>query len=289
MMSATTPSVREEVIDIAGWPTDTVAVEYIHLDTTTTTTTTTSPQKPPHTILIFVPGNPGCIGWYTPNLIELVTRLGHGFAARGASYASHSPNNESLSNVKELLTSDPSSRAADVSIPWTVDGQIRHKSAFLDHILSEYPQQPQPQCDGPIDISLPRFIFLSHSIGAHMVERLLCWRPHVLSRTLGVVHITPFTRMQSYPSKQPPLDWAASTPDTLINVAQGLMQVLRVLPPHWVDYLLDKLSSFDDQEGRTLAVRLLRQPWYAKNFFELGTEEIRDVPETVDVRSLCMD
>ena len=102
MMSATTPSVREEVIDIASWPTDTVAVEYIHLDTTTTTTTT-SPQKPPHTILIFVPGNPGCIGWYTPNLIELVTRFGHGFAARGASYASHSPNNESLSNVKELL------------------------------------------------------------------------------------------------------------------------------------------------------------------------------------------
>jgi hypothetical protein len=88
--------------------------------------------------------------------------------------------------------------------------------------------------------------------------------------------------MKAYPSQQFPLNKAAASPDTVITISKGIMHVLRALPKQWVDILAK--STFDDDTGRDLAVQLLRQPPYARNFFELGTEEIRDVPETVDVR-----
>ena len=65
------------------------------------------------------------------------------------------------------------------------------------------------------------------------------------------------------------------------------MHVLRQLPEPLVNTLTK--PTFDDDVGRELAVQLLRQPTYARNFFELGTEELRDVPESIDVRikSFC--
>ena len=43
----------------------------------------------PHTAFIFVPGNPGCIGWYMPFLESIVTQLGVGYVVQGISHAGH--------------------------------------------------------------------------------------------------------------------------------------------------------------------------------------------------------
>jgi hypothetical protein len=280
MPSSDIPKVRERVVTILGWPTDTVAVDFC--DYSLQEKGDPEPECP-HTILVFVPGNPGCIGWYISNLLELVTRLGHGFAARGVSYAGHSPDDEPLTNVEKSVPKENHNR--DASILFTVDGQVRHKCAFMDHVLSEYKLLGGGQSDATLRSGqaqqLPRFIFLSHSVGAHMVERLCVLRQDILRRTVGIIHMMPFTRMKAPPSQQYQLDTVAARPELVIAVGKGIMHVLQCLPKQ----LLDKLakSTFEDDIGRDLAVRLLRQPTYAKSFFELGTEEIRDVPQNVDV------
>lgn len=256
-------SVKEEVVTLEGWPTEVVRVDH----------SSSSSTKLPHTIVVFVPGNPGCIGWYTKNLVDLVQRLGSGFAARGVSYVGHSAN-ESLTQVERS-----SGGTRDVWIPWTIDGQIQHKCAFLDYILLDYKKE---KTDETSNFVSPRFLFLSHSIGSHMVERLCVLRPDILDWTIGILHLMPFTRMNAASRwDQSKLDWGAAHPYTLTQAAKCGMQVLQCLPISIVDRLLK--GVMDDDKDRDLAVRLLRQPSYARNFFELGTEEIRDVPELVDV------
>jgi pimeloyl-ACP methyl ester carboxylesterase len=158
--------VKEEVVTLAGWPTDIVRVDH-------PASNTSRQQHPRRTILVFIPGNPGCIGWYQQNLVELVERLGPGFAARGVSYAGHSPT--------QALTQVDARKSRD--IPWTVDGQIEHKCAFLDFILSEEDKSGETKNDPP------RLLFLSHSIGSHMVQRLCIIRPDLLARTIGILSV----------------------------------------------------------------------------------------------------
>lgn len=260
------PDVKEKAISILGWPTDVVSVDYCSRDSPSNTSDWPRPDFP-RTVLIFIPGNPGCIGWYTPNLVELVTRLGQGFAARGLSYAGHGTNEEII-DVQRWIHS----KERDTNIPWTVNGQIRHKVAYMDMLMSEFQDQGDDQ---------PQFIFVSHSIGSHMVQRLLILRPDILERTVMNVQLMPFTRMDAPRLKQILLDLGASSPGTLIGVTQRILQVLKFMPYEWVDCVMK--STLDDEAGRTLAVRLVRQPLFARNFFELGTEEIRDVPREVDV------
>jgi pimeloyl-ACP methyl ester carboxylesterase len=259
------------VISVLGWPTDVISVDYCSKDSPSNTSDWPQPDFP-RTVLIFVPGNPGCIGWYTPNLVELVTRLGLGFAARGISYAGHGTNEE-ITDVQRWIHS----KERDTNIPWTVNGQIRHKVAYMDMLISEFQNQGD-------DRNLPQFIFLSHSIGSHMVQRLLVLRPDILERTVMNVQLMPFTRMNAPRLKQILLNLGASSPGTLIGVTQRILQVLKFMPYEWVDCLMK--SALDDEAGRILAVKLLRQPLFARNFFELGTEEIRDVPQEIDVSLL---
>ncbi len=235
--------VEEQIVTLAGWATDVVCID--------------DPKSTPHTLIVFVPGNPGCIGWYTSHLLELVQRLPEGVAARGASYAGHSPHTLP--------------QGSDISISWTVNGQIQHKCAFLDWILSEFE-------------TWPRLIFMSHSIGSHMVERLLLLRPDVLRQTRGVIHLMPFTRMKASLWDQSRLDWGAARPELLIRYSGWASQLLQRLPRWLVDYCMKGIM--DDAKARDLAVSLLRQPNYPRTFFELGTEEIRDVPEIGDVSQL---
>jgi pimeloyl-ACP methyl ester carboxylesterase len=246
----------EKEISILGWPTDTVSVEH--------------ENDNPHTILVFIPGNPGCIGWYTPNLVELVSRLGRGYAARGISYAGHGLNDR-ITNVEQWI----GSKERDTTIPWTVDGQIRHKMAYLDTLLAEL-QEARRHIDNC------QFIFLGHSIGCHMIQRMLILRPDILERTSIFLQLMPFTRMKAPKFMDMVLKTAAGSPHMLIGVSQQLLHILKRMPIGWVDDMMK--STIQDKTGRELAVHLLRQPHFARNFFELGTEEIRDLPDVPDVR-----
>ena len=115
-----------------------------------------------------------------------------------------------------------------------------------------------------------------------MVERMCLMRPDLLHQTLGVVHLMPFRQMKAPYLHQWLLNHGASSPDTLITIAKSLMTILQRLPNSWVD----RLAPLDDATARDIAVQVVRQPTFAHHFLELGTEEIRNVPETLNVRTL---
>jgi hypothetical protein len=271
------PRVKTDVRTIIGWPTETVHVFHSNRGAEL--------EELPSVILVFVPGNPGCIGWYTPLLIELVTKLGSGFAARGLSYAGHSGSDD-LTNVEQWYNNKSSER--DSAIPWTIEGQVRHKIAFIDTVLSEWndlrEKREQKKPVSSSSLTLPRFVFLAHSIGAHMVQRVCILRPDILQHTDLVVQLMPYIRMKAHRFQQKLLNLGASYPNILIGLGKTVTSLLRAMPYQTVDLLMK--STVEDQEGRDLAVRLTRQPTFTRNFFELGTEEIRDVPEDVDYFAL---
>ena len=134
----------------------------------------------------------GCIGWYIPILVDLIQKLGSGFAARGASYAGHSGNEKLVSYTTDNNDHDDKGSTSndenrDVSIAWTVDGQIEHKCSYINHILSEIKSRRKSESSS--SSSRPKIIFLSHSIGSHMVERILLLRPDILYIELLVLYI----------------------------------------------------------------------------------------------------
>ena len=57
----------------------------------------------------------------------------------------------------------------------------------------------------------------------------------------------------------------------------------KTLPRAWVKGGMSQMIMPNDQACE-VAVDLVRQPAFARNYLSLGTEEIRDVPENFDVR-----
>ena len=265
--------VTRNVETILGWPSDTFSVDFRAADDTGRGQDL---RNFPHTVLVFIPGNPGLVEWYLPMFVQLVERLGPGFAARGVSNAGHSTKSDSAVNVEQWKDSPD----RDISIPWTVDGQVYHKCAYMDTVVHEL-NALEKQWGFPESAESPRFIFVSHSIGVHFTQRLCILRPSILARTRLLINLMPFTRMKAPRSKQRLLDFVAANPEQTIRVHQGLMQILQQMPFQWVDLLMQ--GTMKDKDGRKLAVELVRQPAFARNFFSLGLEEIRDVPEEFDV------
>eukprot|EP00980_Cylindrotheca_fusiformis_P004258 scaffold918_cov126-Cylindrotheca_fusiformis.AAC.37 len=246
--------VREEVIDLLGWPTDTVSIDH------------NSAAVHCHTTIVFIPGNPGCCAWYIPLISSLVSKLGTGFRARLVSYAGHAPYHPEDMDVEGQRS------VKDASLSWTIDGQIRHKEAFLDRLI----------LDSSVTSNL---VFVSHSIGSHMVERLLVQRHDVLRRTTCVIHLMPFIRMKAPSTRdQRTLDFGGANPNLVISVAKSMLRMVGRLPLSTVNHLLH--SVYQDDKGRDLTAHLIRQPTFARNFFELGSEEIRDVPRDLDRAAL---
>ena len=250
--------VTNELKQILHFPTDTVAIDYVDENGATCT---------PHTIIVFVPGNPGLVNWYVPMLKELVNRLGDGFAARGLSYAGHGV----TAQIVDVQAFEGLSQR-DFSVAWTIHGQVRHKIAFMDYLMQEMEVDQN---------KITRYIFLSHSIGSHLVQRMCILRPDILKRAILILHLMPFIRMDAPILQQIQLDMAAFRPEFTIGVAKSILELMSKLPREWVDYLM--MSSVPDKDGRNVAVSLARLPKFARNFFELGAQEIRDLPQEADV------
>lgn len=310
------PHVTELQQMLLGWPTDTLAVDYYYTyvcddDQKHDDGEAKDTPEVPHTLLVFFPGNPGQYDWYVPDLCQLVQRLGRGFAARAVSHAGHSlkrPTNDvgagtnkdvgitavtaadddnddsGILNVTEYAQRNPD---AHPSIPWTIQGQVQHKCAYMDLILAEFDDADDTTNAAATSSSsppLPNVIFLGHSFGCHLVQQVCLLRPKILQRTIGFVHIMPFIRMQAAAAwDQAKLDWGAQHPHTLISVGTMVAKGYRTLPKAWVNALVKLFTSVQDARSRAIAVRLLRQPNFVRNFFELGTEEIRDIPRHIDV------
>jgi len=256
---------QEKVQLIAGWKTDTISID--HFDSTNTI-------HPPHTVLLFVPGNPGFCGWYKKLLVQICQRLGPGFAARAVSHAGHGIRNDETilgrggsDNKQENLN----------QTALTVEGQLRHKLEWMDLILKEMKEE----FEGNIRrrrATTTKFIFLTHSFGAHLVQRLCVLRQDdILYRTVLILHLMPFLRFD------PPACWRAQmltrvahTPRASLAAIQTVSRVASVLPRAWVDAVMKRVGKVHDDEGRALAVSLVQNPKMATHFLTLGMEEIRD-------------
>ena len=119
-----------------------------------------------------------------------------------------------------------------------------------------------------------------------MVERLLLLRPDILGQTIGILHMMPYIRSNSFYLRQKKLELAAANSEPIIKMARWVMTLFKNLPQEFVETM--NQYTFEDKDGLHLAVQLLRQPNFAGNFPWLGSEEIRDVPEVVDVRYMCV-
>jgi hypothetical protein len=104
-----TVAVTEDRISICGWPTDVLSIDHI-----------VSQNGPnPHTLLLFIPGNPGVIHWYVDFLLRIVQHLGDGYAVRGVSYAGHGVGDDVVGT-----DSDHDNNCSDkMGTAWTMDGQ----------------------------------------------------------------------------------------------------------------------------------------------------------------------
>ena len=263
--------VNRGVEKILGWPTDTFAIDWKYSDGATAT------RRRIHTIVLFVPGNPGLVEWYIPFFSEILKAIGPDYAIRGASYAGHSVDAQQI-HVEEGKKTRPHDKSTNPTSPagvpsttlaWTIDGQVNHKISYLDKVL------------GLPEFRDARLIFIGHSIGCHLVKRMLLVRADFLSRTTQCIFLMPFIRMDAPTPHQQFLDWASKNPDTSDTILHTLSRVLSTLSPPMLESLLQ--SMMEKKEDREFTAKLIRQTRFPRNFLGLGLEEIRDVPQTIDV------
>mmetsp|Transcript_24787 Transcript_24787/g.72613 ORF Transcript_24787/g.72613 Transcript_24787/m.72613 type:complete len:368 (-) Transcript_24787:224-1327(-) len=270
-------SVSETVQTILTWPTDVVRIDHVFAGKVII----------PETVILFVPGNPGLVGWYKKMLVSIIEELGVGYAARGVSYAGHGIGENIVGNGEAKQIN------RDTRISWTVDGQVDHKIAWVDTVNREFNDLVLEGSSGSIREThsnenasprcvLPKFIFMTHSIGAHLIQRVCVLRSDILEQTNLLVHLMPFIRFDPPQPQKSVLSTVARSPRAAIAYLRSASRLASSLPEEWIDFYLKQFARVDDDEGRELAVKLVRQPVFARSFLELGLEEIREVPERHD-------
>jgi len=207
----------------------------------------------------------GCIGWYTKLLVEIISKLGPEYVAHGISYAGHG-----VGRSKVVGESAPNKARVTRSFPWTIQGQVDHKIEYICKLLERYRRSRNCQIE---------IIFVAHSIGSHMVQRICLLRPDLLSITKSVVHLMPFIRFApSLRSQRLPISVIAHMPKKFsVHILKKLSNLGRKFSfQQTFNLLSDEVKC---PEGRVLAASLVRDPEMACNFLSLGVEEIRDLPE----------
>jgi hypothetical protein len=257
--------VKEDEKELCAWQTDTFEIDYYDSDHN---------QQHPHTILMFVPGNPGCAGWYIAMLKTVVERLGRGYACRAASYAGHG-------TVSHLVTAKDDKGK---KLAWSVDGQVEHKIEWIDLVTRECMSIGTEERQESAR-ALPRFIFISHSIGAHLSgTKIMCPEGNILLRTDAIIHFMPFTRFDPMPMwKETFLSTLANIPGLIIPTFQMGSRFASKMPQRFVDGFLEHIAGMSLLEDRELARELFTNDEYVENHLQLGLEEIRHIPENHDV------
>ncbi len=281
--------------EISEWVTDLASIDFYHHhpndNGNSPSPSSSSFPHFPHTVFMLVVGNPGCIGWYVDMLRMVVQGLGRGYAARAVSYAGHGVGKEMI-----RINEDDKRKREKRRCAHTVDGQVQHKIEWVDLILSEMVsiqrrsseaatmnQTLSPKQQSQQQKEEVKFVFLTHSIGAHLVQRMMMLRRDLLLRTKMIIHLMPFIRYDpsSWWTKNF-LSTAANAPQQVITLLKLLSSIISRLPRGIVDSYLRNIASIQKENDRRLAREIYSQPTYLQNFFELGAEEIRDLPEIHD-------
>lgn len=136
---------------ICGWPTDTLTIDDdddddddLYQNDVHSTSRHDNLTLTTHTLLFFIPGNPGVIHWYTQFLVRIVEQLGKGYAVRGISYAGHGLQDDVVIGTSDdrtqIICHEEKRRDGkvvnesmnvdghkDMSISWTMEGQSEWK------------------------------------------------------------------------------------------------------------------------------------------------------------------
>ena len=295
---------RRRKIDVLGWPTDVIAI-----DPKANNDNNGVRSSPVHTILFWVPGNPGQHDWYNSDFVDVLLGLGEGYALRSVSHAGHGlfrkangdySNDDSITDVKEycnLRGKTSGDRSVSPLVPWTVDGQVLHKIAYIDKLMLSIGNKSKSQEDDPNAqfVKDLKFIMIGHSFGCHVIQRMCVLRPDILERVTGSLFLMPYIRTKpSTPLDQRKLELGGSQSEMLISVATKLSQTIRRTVPeavfgNLIRHGLGASEGRDDKHNKTIVgvtTRLLEHPLYPQNFFELGTEELRDIPNEIDMAAL---
>ena len=310
---------RRRRINILGWPTDVISID----------------PKPNgdscdrdvrsllvHTVIFWIPGNPGQYNWYNSDFMDVLSGLGEGYALRSVSHAGHGlfgtgkgdyGNNDdnSITDVKEHCrfggNRDVTGSACPL-VPWTVEGQVLHKIAYIDSLLSsigkknyryktfaqnQHAHKNEQNFEFSKDLKL---ILIGHSFGCHIIQRMCVLRPDILERVSGYLFLMPYIRTKpSSPMDQRKLDFSGSLDELPIAVGTKLSRIVSSFPDSMVRNLIRKgLRDGSDSDGNgffdganetivNVTASLLANSVYPRNFFELGLEEIRDIPNEIDV------
>jgi pimeloyl-ACP methyl ester carboxylesterase len=126
------------------------------------------------------------------------------------------------------------------------------------------------------DNSIPNFIFISHSIGAHLVQCLLLERPDILARTGHIIHLMPFFRFDPPFMKKGMLSYIAHNHKVAIPVATTAVQFASfTLPRKFIDICMKYVAGVECDKGRNIALDIFSSPKMVKNHLVLGTQEVR--------------
>jgi hypothetical protein len=115
--------------NIHGWPTDSISIDFYKGEADNAASSSQNKCKP-NLILIFIPGNPGLIEWYSDTLVKIVEQLGVGYAVRGISYAGHGAGDDVIGSAddhKHSFVNTSGHHDAKMSVSWTIEGQSKWK------------------------------------------------------------------------------------------------------------------------------------------------------------------
>jgi len=295
-------------ISLLGWPTDVVGIDPKPNDEHSFRAAGPSPV---HTILFWIPGNPGQYDWYDSDFMDVLSGLGEGYAVRSVSHAGHGlfkkGNGDygdlygnSITDVKEYCSlRGKTNGSVSPLVPWTVEGQVMHKIAFIDNLISSMEKESQTHTKSNHSLEFTndlKFILIGHSFGCHVIQRMCVLRPDILERVSGFLFLMPYIRTKpSSLMDQRKLEFGGSHSELLISIGTKLSQTIRTFPDSFIRHLIRKglrdATNHGDGENEMIVgvtAKLLGHPSYPQNFFELGTEEIRDIPNEIDVAALWL-
>ncbi|KAL7498102.1 hypothetical protein ACHAWT_009864 [Skeletonema menzelii] len=272
---------------INGWPTNLISIDYFYKGDADDFESSSSPSSykcKPNIILLFIPGNPGLIEWYSDTLVKIIEQLGVGYALRGISYAGHGAGDSVTGSADEHKQSfvnaseQQDAVSAKMSVSWTIEGQLKHKMSWVDEVIEEWKAEFKSSAQPTED--LPRLIFLSHSFGAYLAQHLLLSRPALLQQTQQIIYLMPFIRFDPPPLQKLMLTKLAHSYEyTIPMLGNSVWALSSTLPRKLIDIYLSKVVGLDCDKGRKITLDVCTHPRMVRNHLILGFEEIRELPE----------
>ena len=314
---------RRHSISVLGWPTDIISIDpkprnYSCSEHHLSSNNLQSDSSPSlvHTILFWVPGNPGQHDWYKLDFIDVLSGLDRGYAVRSISHAGHglfgkNAENDRISSENSITDIEDYCRSrankdnpggASPRIPWTVEGQVLHKVAYIDSLLASIKKENCPhrtynehhhKCKSRRSYEFApdlKFIMIGHSFGCHVIQRMCVLRPDILERVSSFLFLMPYIRTKPpFALDQRKLDFGGSRSELLIAISTKIVQILKSFPESLIRSAIRRGldgGNGEDENITNITSKLITNPLYPRNFFELGTEEIRDIPNEIDITAL---